>query len=140
MSSNRKRVFQAIAAITVILIFSTIVQARIEWNFLNDINLDEKPLDIAITKDGATHYILCEKSIKIYSKSDNKISDTILLDHSFSQITISPNGENLLLTDTENQKISIIEIIQIYDMEIGQSPVLGKADASVTIFDFSDYQ
>ena len=136
----KKMLFQTMATVAVIFLFSSIVQAKIEWQFLNYIDLDEKPIDIAITKDGSTRYILCEKSIKVHSKSENTISDTIPLDGSFFHITISPNGEKLFLTDKVNNRISIIEIVQIFDMEIGQSPVLGKLDAPVTIFDFSDYQ
>jgi len=136
----KKQFYQIIAAISVLFLFFPIVQAKIEWNILDSIDLEERPISIAMSKDGKTTYILCEKSIKVHSKIENKIIDSIPLTDSFSQITISPDGENLLLTDTKNNRISIIEIVQIFDMKIGQSPILGKADAPVTIFDFTDYQ
>ncbi len=136
----KKRLFQIAVAIVAIFIFSSMVQAKIEWSMLSSIDLDEKPVDIAISKDGTTTYILCEKSIKVHSKSENKITDTIPLTGSFSQIIVSPNGENLLLTDAVNNSISVIQISQIFDIKIGDSPILGKADAPVNIFAFFDYQ
>ena len=48
----KKMLFQTMATVAVIFLFSSIVQAKIEWQFLNYIDLDEKPIDIAITKDG----------------------------------------------------------------------------------------
>ncbi|MCD4723047.1 MAG: hypothetical protein K8S13_24785 [Desulfobacula sp.] len=136
----KKILFQAVTAIMFIFIFFSIVHAKIEWNILNSIDLDEKPIDVTISKDGATIYILCEKSIKVHSKSENKITEIIPLTDTFSQIVVSPDGEKLFLTDAENNRISIIQIVKIFNIQTGRSPVIGKADAPVTIVVFSDYQ
>ena len=54
--------------------------------------------------------------------------------------TLSPDGETLLLTDTKNKQLSVIRVTPIYKIEIGQSPIMGKADAPVSVFAFIDYQ
>ena len=127
-------------AIAVTLCFSTSVFAKVEWNVINRIALEDNPLDIVISRDGATVYILCEKNILLYSLRENKVTDAIPVKGKSSQIALSPDGEKLLLTDTENRQVSIIKISEIYDIKVGQSPVIGKADAPVHVFAFFDFQ
>jgi len=127
-------------AFAMVLCFSTLALAGVEWNTLNDVDLQETPLDIAVSRDGMTAFILCEKSIKLYSIREGKVTDTIPITASFSQIALSPDGQTLLLTDTKNKQLSVIRVTPVYDMKIGQSPVMGKADAPVSIFAFMDYQ
>lgn len=125
---------------TFILCFTADAFAKIEWEVIDKIELDSNPLDIAISKDGATAYILCKKSIQIYSIRQNKITDIIPVKGDFSQIAISPAGGNLFLTDSQKKQLSIIQISQIYDIDISNSPIIGKTDAPVNVFAFLDYQ
>jgi DNA-binding beta-propeller fold protein YncE len=127
-------------AIAATLCFATGVFAKVEWEILKNITLDDNPRDIAITGDGKTAYILCSKSVQIFSTRGNKITGTIPLKDDFSQIAISPDGEKLFLTKTTGKEISIIQISQVYDIPIGNSPVIGKKGAPVTFFAFLDYQ
>jgi len=127
-------------AVMVALCFVTNVSAKVEWNTLKDIDLEETPLDIAVSRDGLTAFILCEKSIKLYDINEGRVTDTIPQSGRFSQIALSPDGETLLLTDTEKKQLTVVRVTPIYDIEIGQSPVMGKADAKVSIVAFIDYQ
>ena len=127
-------------AIIAALCFSTGVSAEVEWKSLKDIDLQETPLDIAVSRDGLTAFILCEKSIKLYSIHEGKVTDSIPITGSFSQIALSPDGQTLLLTDTEKKQLSVIRVTPVYDIEIGRSPVMGKTDAWVSIVVFVDYQ
>ena len=127
-------------AVAASLCFTTGVFAKVEWEILKNITLDDNPRDITISKDGATAYILCSKSVQIYSTQANKVTGTIPLKDDFSQIAISPDGVKLFLTKTKGKEISIIQISQVYDIPIGNSPVIGKKGAPVTFFAFLDYQ
>lgn len=140
MNKNISHYFPLFLAVMFALCLSTSVLAKVEWSVVNRIELEDNPLDIAVSRDGTTAYILCEKGLLIYSTLQNKVTDTIQLTGRFSQIAISPGGENLLLTDTEKKQVSIIRISQIYDIEMGQSPVIGQVDAPVNVFAFLDYQ
>jgi len=122
------------------LCFATDTSAKVEWEILKDITLDDSPRDITISKDGSTAYILCSKSLQIYSIRGNKVTETIPLKDDFSQIAISPDGEKIFLTKATGKQLSIIQISQVYDIGVGKSPVIGKADAPVTVFAFLDYQ
>ena len=137
---KKHRLHLLMFCIAVAFCFSTHALAEVEWNTLNDVDLQETPLDIAVSRDGMTAFILCEKSIKLYSIREGKVTDTIPITASFSQIALSPDGQTLLLTDTKNKQLSVIRVTPIYDIKIGQSPVIGKAGAPVSIFAFMDYQ
>jgi DNA-binding beta-propeller fold protein YncE len=127
-------------AVAVSLCLTTGAFAKVEWEILKNITLDDNPRDIAISKDGSTAYILCSKGIQIYSTRANKVTGNIPLKDDFSQIAISPDGVRLFLTKTKEKEISIIQISQVYDIPIGNSPVIGKKGAPVTFFAFLDYQ
>lgn len=114
--------------------------AKIEWAHLKDISLEETPKDIALSNDNSIAYILCDKNILVFSFDDNKITDKIPVKGNFSSITISKNDDSLLLTDATSKQISIIEIEMIYNFDVGDSPIIGKADAPVSIVAFLDFQ
>ena len=127
-------------AVAASLCFATGVFAKVEWEILKNITLEDTPKDIAISKDGSKAYILCSKSIQIYSTRANKVTGNIPLEDEFSQIAISPNGEKFFLTKTKGKEVSIIQISQAYDIPIGNSPIIGKKGAPVTFFAFLDFQ
>ncbi len=127
-------------AIAATLCFATVTFAKVEWEILKNITLDDNPKDITISSDGSTAYILCSKSLQIYTTQENKVTQTIPLKDDFSQIAISPDGEKLFLTKDTGKQLSIIQISQVYDIDIGKSLIIGKADAPVSIFAFLDYQ
>jgi len=114
--------------------------STLESEILENIPLDDTPKDIKISTDGSSVYILCSKSLQIYSRQQNKVTGTIPLPGEFSQLAISPDGKQLFLANGTQKQVSIIQITPSYDIAIGTSPVIGNADASVTVFAFLDYQ
>ena len=129
-----------ILAFALVLCFTTGTSAKVEWEILKDITLSDEPRDVAVAPDGSTAYILCGKSIQIFSVSQNKVTGNIPLTGDFSQIAVAPSGEQLFLTNAAGKQLSVIQISQVYDIPVGTSPVIGKADALVTVFAFLDYQ
>lgn len=125
---------------TFVFCFTNTAFAKTEWEFIKEIYFEGKPLDIAVSKDGAYAYILCEESIQVYSKQENKVTDIIPLKDEFSKIVISSEGGELFLTNKKNKKLAIIKISQSFDIEIGASPIIGRADVPVGVFVFMDYQ
>jgi protein-disulfide isomerase len=120
--------------------FKKIANAEIEWSIMRKIKLDEAPKDMAISSDNTTVYILGTKNIMIYSIPGNKITDTIPITGNYSQIALSNDGEKLFVTDSESKEMSIIKVLQIYDIQADQSPVIGKSDAPVSVVAFLDFQ
>lgn len=114
--------------------------AEVEWTVLQTLALDEKPLDVTPSADGTKVFVLGSKNILIYSTERGAVVDKIPIKENYSQISVSPDGEHLYLTDSKANKISIIEVSTRYDIEIGQSPVIGPKNALVHAFIFLDYQ
>jgi protein-disulfide isomerase len=114
--------------------------AKVEWEMLKDISLDDAPKDIIITRDGTTAYILGEQSIILFSLQENRVIETIPLKAAFSNIALAPDETTLFLTSPQSKQISLMQIAQVYEIEAGKSPVIGKAKAPVSIVAFLDYQ
>lgn len=120
--------------------FKKTANAKIEWSIMAKVKLDDVPKDMAISSDNATVYILGTKNILIYSIPENKITDTIPITKNYSQIVLSNDGEKLFVTDPESKDLSIIQVSEIYDIPVDQSPVIGKSDAPVRVVAFLDFQ
>ncbi len=140
MKKKVPRFIVCFCALLLVFCFTNTSSAKIEWEIMKDITLSEPPKDIVIAPDGSTAYILCGKTVEVYSMQQNKVTDTIPLEGDFAQIAISPSGEQLFLTKSTGSQFSIISITQVYDIPVGSSPVIGKKDAPVTIYAFLDYQ
>lgn len=130
----------SIAAVILVLCVSSPVEAEIEWHIANSIALEDTPLDVVISQDGLTTYILCEKKVLLYSTQEKKVTDTIPVAGPFTRITLAPDGENLFLTNPGKKEITIVRVTPIYDIKTGQSPVIGNPAAPVTIVAFLDFQ
>ena len=126
--------------ITVGLCFPTSALSEVEWETLKNVTLDDVPKDIIVSGDGTTAYILCANNILIYSVPENRVTGTIPLGGDFSGIALSPMGDRLFLTDAKTKQLSIISISQVFDIPIGNSPIIGKIGATVSVYAFLDFQ
>jgi protein-disulfide isomerase len=84
--------------------------------------------------------VLCDTSSYIISISDRRITWSLPVGGGYSRITITPSGDELILTGTEKKRLSIIQVTQVYDIPAGGSPVIGNSKATVTVTAFLDYQ
>jgi DNA-binding beta-propeller fold protein YncE len=114
--------------------------AEIEWDIIDKIPVTCTPLDTAISSDGSVVYILCSKNILLFSTREKKVTDTIPITENFTQMALTSDGKGLLLTDSAKKQLSIMQISEVYNIPVGTSPVIGKKDASVSVFAFMDYQ
>ncbi len=135
----RKHVLAVVAAALVLSLGATTVSAKIETKVLQSITLEDTPKDITLSKDGSTAYILVKNAVLVFSVREKKVTDRIALDGSFSQIALSADDEKLFLTGNK-KNLTILEVSRVYDIPIGTSPVLGDADAPVTVTAFLDIQ
>ena len=140
MKNGWSQLLVLLLTLTIAFCFSFSAFAKVELDITKKIPLEYKPLDLAVSPDGSTAYILCQNKIVLYSLRENKATDTIPIKGEFTQISLSPKGEQLFLTDTKAKEVSIIRISEIFDHKIGGSAVIGKADAPVSVFAFLDYQ
>lgn len=114
--------------------------AEIEATLAQSLSLEAPPRDIALSRDGATAYILCEKTILVLDTRRSAVTDRIVLQQAFDSIALAPDEETAFLTDSGSKRFATLQISRLYEIPAGSSPVIGKPDAPVTVTAFLDIQ
>jgi WD40 repeat protein len=114
--------------------------ATLEWEILSTLKLNAPPLDIAVSPDGKSVFILTHNGdIQIYD-FDGRLQDEIEINQPVDQIKLGPDGEHLFVTDRQNKTVKVIKLDFIKQIAINGSPFKGPVDAPVVIADFSDFE
>jgi DNA-binding beta-propeller fold protein YncE len=114
--------------------------AAVEWEILRTLKLDALPLDMAVSTDGRTIYVLADDgNIYIYL-ADGTLNDKIQVGKHIDQIKIGPGGNYFFATSRQNKTVQIISLKYIFDIQITGSPAKGPNDSPVVIAVFSDFQ
>ncbi len=114
--------------------------AVVEAEVFKSIAIEEKPLDVAVSMDGTKAYVLGEKNLFIFNIPNYELVNKLPLAGNFSRLTLSPDGGSLYLTDSVAKQVTIMQVSEIFNIEIGQSFIIGNKNAPVHIVAFLDYQ
>lgn len=127
--------------VSLILTISVSVEsATLEWELLRSLKLEAAPLDVAISPDGKSVYILTQNGdIQVYDL-DGRLKDKIEIREPVDQIRLGPSGDQLFVTDRQNKTVKVIKLDFIQQITINGSPFKGSEDAPVMIADFSDFE
>lgn len=138
---NRARVLTTfLLAIFIFLVVSQNLYADIDWTVIKQFDLSSKPLDVATSDDGRMVFVLTKGEIVVYSPTQNNIFKRIPLDQEFDKIEYSTRGSILVLTSSTLNTLKIIQVDQIYPIDISGLAYKGPENAPVTIVVFDDYQ
>jgi DNA-binding beta-propeller fold protein YncE len=114
--------------------------ATVEWKVLNTLKLEAPPLDLAISPDGETVFVLThEGNIHIY-EVNGRLKDKIEVGEKIDQIKLDPKGTLLFATSRQNKTVKVIALDFIKQISTNGSPYKGLEDAPVVIADFSDFE
>ena len=114
--------------------------AKVEWRIENTLKTGQPPLDVAVSQDGKSIFVLtADGSILIYG-SDGQLEDTIKVGAHIDQIRVGPGGEQLYATSRQNQTVEVIKLNFIRKINVTGSPSKGRTDAPVIVAVFSDFQ
>jgi hypothetical protein len=112
----------------------------VEWNIQKTLKLNTQPLDVAVSKNGNSIFVLTKTGrILIYSP-DGELKDKIDVGNHVDHIKSGPTEEWLFLSSLKNKTIEILHIDFIKHIDITGSPFKGAENAPVTIAVFSDFQ
>ena len=136
----KRKVVVCLLAILIIPGLFTQSLASVEWNIHKTLKLDTQPLDVAVSQNGNSIFVLTESGrILIYS-SDGNLKDTIDVGNHVDQIKSGPTEEWLFLSSRKNKTIEILHVDFIQHIDISGSPFKGAQNAPVVIAVFSDFQ
>jgi WD40 repeat protein len=134
------KMLKMLIVLLVLTISVAVGSATLDWEILRTLKLDAPPLDVAISPDGKSIFILThDNGIQIYDL-DGRLQDTIEIDTPIDQIKLDPSGDYLFVSDRQDKTVKVIKLDFIKQITVNGSPVRGPADAPVVIADFSDFE
>jgi DNA-binding beta-propeller fold protein YncE len=120
--------------------FPVTAKAEVDWEVANAVQLDETPLDVAHSPNNEYTYILTDQAKVLIYSADNKLTGTVPVDPSVTDIAVSAKGDQLYLINAKRKTLNTLDIKFIVDINVAGSPFLGPAGAKVTVVVFSDFQ
>jgi hypothetical protein len=101
--------------------------------------LDAPILDVAAHPEDEMVFLLTKGEVLIYSTEEKKILDRIAVDEQLDGLTYQKDNR-LVLTAAESPMISVLQINQIFEIDISGRAVKGPPGAKATVVVFDDYQ
>jgi len=127
-------------AILLLLAIPFQADAKVEWRIDKTLKTGQPPLDVAVSPNGKSIFVLtADGSILIYDR-DGKIEDTIKVGAHIDQIRVGPGGGQLYATSRQNQTVEVITLNFIRKINLTGAPSKGRNDAPVIVTVFSDFQ
>ena len=114
--------------------------ATVEWNVLQTLKIEKKPLDAAMSKNGKWIYVLTDSGEILIYESNGRLRDRIAVGDTIDGIKAGPREDILLLTSRKDATVKIITLDFVHKINLEGSPFKGPAGAPVVIVNFSDFQ
>ncbi len=113
---------------------------RLNWSVRTTWKLPVKPLDFVQSLDNRKVFVLgSDARVHVFTQ-DGTLLGAIPVDRNTSAIDIAPRGETLYLVNDVDNTYTALDVSVIQSIDITGAPVMGKADAPVTMVIFSDFQ
>ena len=113
---------------------------NVEWNVYKTLQLEESPIDVALSPDGRRIFVLNDQGEIVIYSSAGKIEAKIDVGKHVDQLKLGPRGDSLILSSGKNKTVEIVIIDFIQNINVSGSPFKGPADAPVVIAVFDDFQ
>ena len=122
------------------LAISASSHAEVEMTVARTLNLEETPVDTAMSAGGKYIFVLTDKGKVLVYNPDGTLSDTIPVDKSVDSIKAGPREEILILINSKKKTVQMAVLDFVQQINVTGSPFKGTADAPVTIALFTDFQ
>ncbi len=136
----KKYLLRIVFILSISMLYQLSVMAETVWDVQQEIRLDKKPLDTAVSERGTYTFILTDDgTVHIYG-SDSKPLGQIDVGRHVDGIACTRDESLLILKSKKNRTVTTIGFDFIRNINIEGSPYKGDPDAPVTIIIFTDYQ
>lgn len=136
--------FKSITVLTLVVVLSTftngLAAGTVEWNVYKTMQIEAKPIDVAITSDGRRIFVLTEQGEVLIYSSTTRMEAKIDVGQHVDQIKLGPRGDTIILTSGANKTVQIITLDFIQKINVSGAPFKGAEDAAVVIAVFDDFQ
>jgi hypothetical protein len=114
--------------------------AEVEWDVVKTLSLEKKPLDVAVSADGKSIYVLLKGGkVQIYS-AGGQLRESLDLGFPADSIALSPAGNLLYAGSKENKSVQVVRLEFVQRINTAGSPVKGAKNALVAVAIFNDFQ
>ena len=130
----------AIMAIVLGAFANSYASDNVEWNVYKTLQLEETPIDVAVSPDGRRIFVLTDRGEVVIYLSAGKIEAKIDVGQHVDQIKLGPRGSTLILNSGKNKTVQVVSIDFIQKINVSGAPFKGGEDAAVVIAVFDDFQ
>lgn len=114
--------------------------AEIEWEVLDRLETGSRPLDVAVSADGRSVFVLAEDGrVHLFEAEGNRVGQ-IAVGAQAERIAVDPEGERLYVTNRQTKQVEIVQIDILREINLTGAPFKGREQAPVVIAVFSDFQ
>lgn len=113
---------------------------KLEWQVISNWQIDGTPVDLVHSLDGKLVFVLDNQHrVQVYD-TNGKLQGRIPVGEGVTAIDIAPQGEALYLIDNKANSFTRVSVGYMYEVDVTGSPIMGKADAPVTVAVFTDFE
>jgi len=134
--------FAPIAAVCLALLLAPAAPglAAADWEVIRSMNTGSRPLDVAVSVDGRSVFVLTEDGALSVYTPDGALTDRFQLGKDAERIAVAPDGERVYVTSRQGKRVDVVQIDYVRDIHLAGAPFKGPENAPVTIAVFSDFQ
>lgn len=115
-------------------------RAALEWEMLKSLNTAARPVDVAVSADGKSVFVLTEDGVVSIYTGDAAPVEKINVGAAAERIALAPDGERLYVVNRAGKRIDVIQLDYVREISLSGAPFKGPEKAPVTIAVFSDFQ
>jgi DNA-binding beta-propeller fold protein YncE len=139
----RRNTIRPLAALVTwaLLMFATApASATIEWQIIKGLDTGARPLDVAVSADGKSVFVLSDDGVISIYTSDGALTGKLNVGTQAERIAVAPDGERLYVTHRQGKRVDVVQLDYVRDINASGAPSKGREKAPVTIAVFSDFQ